>query len=319
MSLNFAVLEATEPDQLTEGIQQIFGLQAHFDKARRGRFDARMDIGVGSNVNMLLVKATNLEACVPDGQGIDFTTVSLPLRGEVTMGQGTFRAEPVPVSADITPHCDPLRVKCETTTTMVLRLDNPLLEEATAKLSGGRRVTDSAFDSVLHLRGQAGRMLTHRANLMWNAIHTGELQDQTQIRVVELELATDFLLAAETDCPPALGAHDDAPFAAAMQRVEEWIFANFAEPISRADLCDISGLHVRTLTRGMQLAHGVGPMQFVREVRLDAIRQVLLCGRPEETSVTRIAEDFGMSHLGRFSKAYQRRFCERPVDTLKRY
>ncbi|MGI9327045.1 MAG: helix-turn-helix domain-containing protein, partial [Pseudomonadales bacterium] len=71
--------------------------------------------------------------------------------------------------------------------------------------------------------------------------------------------------------------------------------------------------------RGMQLAHGVGPMQFVREVRLDAIRQALLCGRPEETSVTRIAEDFGLSHLGRFANAYQRRFCERPIDTLKRY
>ena len=263
----------------------------------------------------MILNVINLKVLGGDRTG--YTTAILPLSGEITTDHGTFQAGVVPDSADITVGSVSLRLKSAASTTMVLRFNDPLLQETAARLTGCRHSTDLNFDGVLNLRSRPGRTFAHHANVVWSAIHSNELDEANKNRAVELELASDFLLAAKVADENALGEHHDEPNTAAIQRAEDWILDQLAEPISRADLCEISGLHVRTLTRGFQLLHGVGPMQFLREQRLDAIRQVLLRSRPEETSVTRIAEDFGMWHLGRFAHAYRVRFHERPVESLK--
>lgn len=264
----------------------------------------------------MILSANNLKMYA--GEGRVYTSVYLPLSGEITTDHGTFHAGVVPDSADITSGKLPFRLNSAATTTMVLRFDDSLLQESAARLEGCRHSTDLNFDGVLNLRSRRGRTFFHRANLLWSAIQSNELDEANNKRAVELELACDFLLAAKVAGETALDEHHDKPNTAAIQRAEDWILDQLAEPISRADLCEISGLHVRTLTRGFQLLHGVGPMQFLREQRLDAIRQILLRSRPEETSVTRIAEDFGMWHLGRFAHAYRLRFHERPIDSLRR-
>ena len=213
--------------------------------------------------------------------------MNLPLSGKITTDHGTFHAGVVPDSADITLGKLPFRLNSAATTTMVLRFNDSLLQESAAMLTGCRYSTDLNFDGVLNLRSRPGRTFAHHANLVWSAIHSNELDEANKKRAVELELACDFLLAEKVADENALDKHHDEPNTAAIERAEDWILDQLAEPISRADLCEISGLHVRTLTRGFQLLHGVGPMQFLREQRLDAIRQVLLRSRPEETSVTR--------------------------------
>ncbi len=264
----------------------------------------------------MILSAHNLKMDAGEGRG--YTSVNLPLSGEFTTDHGTFHAGVVPNSADTTIGSVPLRLKSAASTTMVLRFDDPLLQETAVRLTGCRDSTDLNFDGVLNLRSRPGRTFAHHANVVWSAIHSNELDEANKKRAVELELACDFLLAAKVADENALDEHHDEPNSAAIQRAEDWILDQLTEPISRADLCEISGLHVRTLTRGFQLLHGVGPMRFLREQRLDAIRQVLLRSRPEETSVTRIAEDFGMWHLGRFAYAYRVRFHERPIESLKR-
>ena len=264
---------------------------------------------------MMIVSAKNLMLHAGDRTG--YTTANLPLSGEITTDQGMFRAGVVPNSADVTVSGVPLKLKSAASTVMVLRLDDSLLQKAAFSLTGCRHSTDLNFDGAFNLRSRPGRTFFHRANLLWSAIKSNELDEANNKQAVELELACDFLLAANVAGDTGFDEHDDEPNRAAIQRAEDWILEQLAEPISRADLCEISGLHVRTLTRGFRLLHGVGPMEFLREQRLNAIRQVLLRSRPEETSVTRIAEDFGMWHLGRFAHAYKLRFHERPIDSLK--
>ena len=138
-----------------------------------------------------------------------------------------------------------------------------------------------------------------------------------QKAALESELATQFLLAANQAGAP-LDGQDKVPNAVAIQRAQDWIMSNLAEQITRAELSAISGLRVRTLTRGFQFKYGVSPMQFVRDRRLDAVRNTLLAGPADEISVTRVAEDYGLYHFGRFSHDYRLRFHELPIRTLKR-
>lgn len=101
-----------------------------------------------------------------------------------------------------------------------------------------------------------------------------------------------------------------------LAHIEDWITANIAGPITRADLCDISGLSARALTRAFASRHGRGPLQFVRDRRVEAVQRILLGSKPEETTVTQVAMDMGFLHLGRFATDYRARFGESPSDTL---
>ncbi len=265
---------------------------------------------------MMILSANNLKMYASEGSG--FTTVNVPLSGEIKTDRGTFCADVVPNSADVTPGSMPFSLKSAAATTMVLCLDDSLLRKVAIRLTGCRQLRGLNFDGVLDLHSRRGRSFMHRANRTWSALCANELGEANKTRTVEDELACDFLLAANFAGKTAVNGQDDHLNTAAIRRVAERIRDQLTETFSRADLCEISGLHVRTLTRGFQLVYGVGPMQFLREQRLDAIRQLLLVGRPEETSVTRVAEDLGMGHLGRFAHAYKLRFGESPIDSLKR-
>jgi AraC-like DNA-binding protein len=61
----------------------------------------------------------------------------------------------------------------------------------------------------------------------------------------------------------------------------------------------------------------MGPMQFVRARRLDAVNRLLLGLNPCAATVTEIALDYGFHHLSRFAADYQRTFGELPSETLR--
>jgi transcriptional regulator GlxA family with amidase domain len=54
-------------------------------------------------------------------------------------------------------------------------------------------------------------------------------------------------------------------------------------------------------------------MSYLRNVRLDHCRRLLVAGT---ASVTDVAQQCGFTHLGRFSAAYKERFGELPSHTL---
>jgi AraC-like DNA-binding protein len=80
-----------------------------------------------------------------------------------------------------------------------------------------------------------------------------------------------------------------------------------------ARLCEVSR---RTLEKHFRRFVGCAPLDFLRTERLDQARRKLLRA-PPGASVTRVATDCGLSHLGRFALAYRRRYGESPSETLR--
>ena len=85
-----------------------------------------------------------------------------------------------------------------------------------------------------------------------------------------------------------------------------------------ADVAEAAGMSARTLFREFRKRHGMSPMAFSKERRLEAAQRALLAADPRERSVTDIALDYGFCHFGRFSVEYKRAFQEAPSDTLRR-
>lgn len=56
----------------------------------------------------------------------------------------------------------------------------------------------------------------------------------------------------------------------------------------------------------------------LRNALLEAVHDALLCARPQDTTVTRVAAEVGgFFHLGRFAGEYLAMFGEHPLDTLR--
>lgn len=103
-----------------------------------------------------------------------------------------------------------------------------------------------------------------------------------------------------------------------LNRAEEFIAANLGEPISRADICSEVRCSDRSLSRAFLRTHGMGPMRYLRQRRLEAAQRMLLAAEQGEHTVAEIAMACGLHHFGRFSVDYAEAFGEPPSATLSR-
>ena len=117
---------------------------------------------------------------------------------------------------------------------------------------------------------------------------------------------------ADTAQPPV--ALPGNPLEAPLAAMERYVASRLCAPIALEDLARASGVSSRSLHMYCKRRFGVGPMVWLRNVRLDAARQKL--DSDTRCLITEVAMDFGFGHLGRFSAYYRERFGELPRDTV---
>lgn len=100
-----------------------------------------------------------------------------------------------------------------------------------------------------------------------------------------------------------------------VRSVEEYARAHSGSPIHISQLCQALGVSRRTLHRAFHDVLGIGPVAYLRRLRLNGVRQALLEGRAQEASINRLALDFGFDEVGRFAGYYRQLFNERPSET----
>ena len=141
--------------------------------------------------------------------------------------------------------------------------------------------------------------------------------------VMQDELLATFLeVVAEGTTPSPMLTLSRA--AALVRRAEELagelVTKEDGQPFSVADLCGGCGVPRRTLNHAFQQVLGMGPVTYLRRLRLNqarwSLRQPRANGEPK--SVTKIALDHGFWHLGRFSSQYRELFGESPRESVRR-
>lgn len=102
-----------------------------------------------------------------------------------------------------------------------------------------------------------------------------------------------------------------------VKRAEEFMRSNAQHALTLEQIAQAAGCSIRSLSEGFHKARGTTPMNFLRQVRLKAVRRDLQQGGGRST-VAEVAMRWGFSHLGRFATDYRRCFGELPSDTLRR-
>ena len=96
-----------------------------------------------------------------------------------------------------------------------------------------------------------------------------------------------------------------------------YIEDNATSDLTFSDLVEVSGVSARTLYSRFSEAYGLGPMAYLKRVRLMRCREDLLAADPDAKFVGYIAAKWGFYHLSSFARDYRRRFGELPSETLK--
>jgi AraC-like DNA-binding protein len=100
-----------------------------------------------------------------------------------------------------------------------------------------------------------------------------------------------------------------------VNRVLDAVHADPARPWTTAQMAEVAGVGVRRLQEGFREHLGVTPREFLRDVRLDRVREELTAD-DATSSVTDVALRWGFTHTGRFAADYRRRFGVSPSADL---
>ena len=111
------------------------------------------------------------------------------------------------------------------------------------------------------------------------------------------------------------GEDRPATGSAGAYRARDYVMANLGSALTPATIATASGLSLRALHYSFARTFGCTVGQWVRDMRLDAVRRMLASGG---IGIADAAAAVGFHHHGQFAAAYRRRFGELPSDTAQR-
>jgi AraC family ethanolamine operon transcriptional activator len=156
----------------------------------------------------------------------------------------------------------------------------------------------------------ADTRLQARVDAMLSAGECSEIVDQRKllasiIRVVESALRLQSSSRLYEQRQAIAGA------------AEAYMWAHIDDEFTLDSICRGIGCGPRTLIGYFHQLYGMGPIRYLKILRLNRVRQALRAGDSERATVFDLAADQGFWHMGHFSSSYRLLFGETPFETLR--
>jgi len=242
--------------------------------------------------------------------------IQLPLHGSFESSFGRQRLPCNPRVGVITPAGAPHEMRCAGNAARLgLAIDGQALMAHLATLLDEAPVAPLRFEAALSLEHGFGRSLARIVRCVVNELETcDDLRDPTLAKRFADFVMTGLLLSHAHNYGHALGRHERRIAPRDVRRALDYIHDNLRSPITLADLVRESGVAGRTLLKHFRDFKGVSPMRYVRNARLQRVREDLRAAR--FAAVADAAAHWQFAHAGRFSVEYRRHFGESPSQTF---
>jgi AraC-like DNA-binding protein len=284
------------------------------------RLRSRMDhlpLG-GVSLNRLTWGA---RVAVDPGRLDSYYLLSVPVAGSARFHLGVQTVDVSPRCACIVNAAQPFRF--ETTADfdqIVIRFEREAVDSTWQALAGTPASAAIDFVPALPMQGPAWRALEPALHALAACARGDYLRQglkHAQARIADMLLTT--LMLHQLPALATAGAVSHARSGVAhVRRAQSHMIEHLEDALTPASVARACGVAVRTLQAAFQSECAMGPMQWLRERRLDAVREALGQAADGRRRVTETALRLGFTHLGEFSSAYRQRFGETPRDTLAR-
>jgi AraC-like DNA-binding protein len=93
-----------------------------------------------------------------------------------------------------------------------------------------------------------------------------------------------------------------------------WIKANYARPLRVKELADVAGMAVTTLHHHFRALTAMSPLQYQKQIRLQAARARMLA---DDVDAATVAFEVGYESASQFNREYSRLFGQPPIRDIR--
>jgi len=250
-----------------------------------------------------------------------FFTVFVPLAGEAEARCGGDRVALSTTTAAVLSPADPVALRWPgDCAQLVVRLERTGLEARLSDLLGAPLRRPLRFAPAMAVgSGNGLSWLRGLRMLVTELERPGSLLERRAVaEMFERTLVTALLLGQPSNYTRMLDGEVPAAPTRAVSIALEWIDNHPKWQHTTASLAREADVTERSLQLGFRKHLKMGPMEYLREIRLRGVRDQLRAAQSDAFTVTEIAAEWGFLHAGHFAARYQQRFGERPSQTLRR-
>ncbi|MFE9597936.1 AraC family transcriptional regulator [Streptomyces hokutonensis] len=317
---SFRITKSQNPVDLLNAATRLFGgsittapLGALSSGDHELRGVAAPDFAVGYFASPLGVRV----ASVPGRRGSYF--VNIGVSGEIEASCGSRRATLDKTTGGVVNPGDTQELRpCHNQTRFLgLKIDAALVDEELAALTGHPPVSTVRFDFALDLAKPKGRAVRLLVRSLVEQLDSGDpLFQRADLQRSQLRcIVTALLLAQPHSHTRELRDSPQSGHPRSLRAALAFIDTHLSERLTLGDIAAAANCSPRTISSAFGDRLGLSPMSYVRNLRLDRIREDIL---NSTDPVGTVAYRWGASHLGRFAGEYRDRFNELPSDTAAR-
>ncbi len=260
------------------------------------------------------------EVEISPGELNSFYLVQMPLAGsaEISCGKETIHS-----NKNLASIPNPLEklnmIWHENNPQLMVYINRTTLEERLEDLIGRELHLPVKFDLGMDLTTPQARSWRSLVDTLVTDIDRGGITMHAGVRNQFQDLIiSGLLLSQHHNYSDSIGTKIEPATTRSVRLVMAACEANPQDTLTVTEMARIAGVSIRSLQDGFKKSVGMSPTDYLREVRLNRVRDDLLSGVSQKNSIADIAYSWGFTHLGRFAKIYHERFGELPSETLRR-
>jgi AraC-like DNA-binding protein len=316
----YELFRSCDPNHVRDEVSRVWTPHTLRVLGADSRLDARMHY---ARLRDLSVSALRYGGTVSVGSGPaeSFFTVLIPLAGEAEARCGTDRVRLSTATAAVLSPADPVALRWPgDCAQLVVRLERTGLEARLSDLLGAPLRKPLRFTSAMPVGSGNGRSWLRGLRMLVTELERpGSLIERRAVAdMFERTLATALLLGQPSNYTRMLDGEVPAAPTRAVSIAVEWIDNHPKWQHTTASLAREADVTERSLQLGFRKHLKMGPMEYLREIRLRGVRDQLRAAQSDAVTVTEVAAQWGFLHAGHFAARYQQRFGERPSQTLRR-
>jgi AraC-like DNA-binding protein len=309
---------ADQPEHFEESIRIVAG-EVSIQPDEGSPFHTEVKLARLPRIGVFSVRCSAMRVLTADPLG--FISLTIPLSREFTIEERNKRNVYTLGTAHVASHDLPFDFHAaDRSHVLVANFDLTLVNTCRAKLNGGETPGELVIRPCVSMTNPQGASFWRYLSFVWSELNRGPTPLRSPIIAREMEdsLLAMFLYASEGSSFDARSECNSRVGSSYVCRAEDYIVAHLSRPVSLGDIAEAVGVNARTLSRAFKKRHGIGPIAFLKERRLESAQRMLLGANPRDSSVTEIAMQHGFCHLGQFSRDYKKAFQELPSETLRR-
>lgn len=307
----FASTDPQEAKLATTG-----ALKEHDLVWRSGKVDSFLRCLQLGEVSLLLLRYGAAVHIAP-GELRRFLLFQVPLHGsaQISVGDSIVAADSrmgalisptLPIRLDWSEGCEQL----------LLKIPRERIEASCSNLLGARLDKPVEFCPEFALDTPHGRSWQHQISALLSWFQLTENRPPGKWVHAQEETLIQHLLLCQRHNYSALLQKRSGASRRNVRLAEEFIIAHLQDPLDLGRIAQASGSSVRGLCAAFKEHHGLSPMAYVREQRMQRAH-IDLTQAPPGTRVTDVALRWGFTHLGRFCTRYRERYGRTPLETLQ--